>query len=136
MIVEELARTATRANGEKVNVLLQVSTPPSTLRVRLADEGFERVYEEVDLLECLKSARRDLEAMGLLLCCQGARLNVFPSGMTRQMTEGRLAYSLESGKELSDDDLVDIFAPADCSEVATLEDQLAAMRELFRMKRS
>lgn len=136
MIVEELTRTATRANGEKVNVLLQVSTPPSTLRVRLTDEEFERVYEEVDLLECLKSARRDLEAMGLLLCCQGARLNVFPSGMTRQMTEGRLAYSLEAGKELSDDDLVDIFAPADCSEVATLEDQLAAMRELFRMKRS
>lgn len=134
--MEELARTATRANGEKVNVLLQVSTPPSTLRVRLTDEEFERVYEEVDLLECLKSARRDLEAMGLLLCCQGARLNVFPSGMTRQMTEGRLAYSLEAGKELSDDDLVDIFAPADCSEVATLEDQLAAMRELFRMKRS
>ncbi|WP_156756345.1 hypothetical protein [Actinokineospora pegani] len=136
MIVEELVRTAIRAIGEKVNVFLQISTPPSILRVRLTDEEFERVYEEVDLLECLKSARRDLEAMGLLLCCQGARLNVFPSGMTRQMTEGRLAYSLEAGKELSDDDLVDIFAPADCSEVATLEDQLAAMRELFRMKRS
>ncbi|WP_158791014.1 hypothetical protein [Streptomyces sp. NRRL WC-3549] len=102
----------------------------------LTDEEFERVYEEVDLLECLKSARRDLEVMGLLLCCQGARPNVFPSGMTRQMAEGRLAYSLEAGKELSDNDLVDIFAPADCSEVATLEDQVAAMRELFRMKRS
>ncbi|MFF5309413.1 hypothetical protein [Streptomyces massasporeus] len=134
MIVEELARTATRASGEVVNVLLQVSTPPSTLRMRLPDEEFDRIYEEVDLLECLKSARRDLEDMGLLLCCQGARLNVFPSGMSRQMTEGRLAYSFQSGKALSDDDLVDIFAPADCSEVGTLEDQLAAMRKLFRMK--
>lgn len=131
--MEELARTATRASGEVVNVLLQVSTPPSTLRMRLPEE-FERIYEEVDLLECLKSARRDLEDMGLLLCCQGARLNVFPSGMTRQMTEGRLAYSFQAGKALSDDDLVDIFAPADCSEVGTLEDQLAAMRKLFRMK--
>ncbi|MGI5426000.1 hypothetical protein [Streptomyces sp. CA-179760] len=134
MIVEELDRTATRANGEVVNVLLRVSTAPSALRMRLPDEEFERVYEEVDLLECLKSARRDLEDMGLLLCCQGARLNVFPSGMTRQMTEGRLAYSLKAGKIPSDDDLVDIFAPADCSEVATLEDQRAAIRELFRMK--
>ncbi|MEW1568938.1 hypothetical protein AB0454_39020 [Streptomyces sp. NPDC093509] len=98
--------------------------------------GFEQVYEDVDLLECFKSARRDLENRGLLLCCQGARSNVFPSGMTRQMTDGRLAYSLEAGKELSDDDLVDIFAPADCSEVVSLEDQLSAMRDLFRMKRS
>jgi hypothetical protein len=100
----------------------------------LIDEEFERIYQEVDLLECLKSIRRDLEGMGLLLCCQGARLNVFPSGMLRQMTDGRLAYSLQAGEMPSDDDLVDIFAPADCSEVATLEDQLAAMRELFRMK--
>ncbi|WP_085927669.1 hypothetical protein [Streptomyces platensis] len=134
MIVEELTRTAKRVDGEKVDVLLRISTPPSTLRIRLIDEEFEHVYEEVDLLECLKSARRDLEGMGLLLCCQGARLNVFPSGMTRQMSEGRLAYSLQAGRVPSDDDLVDIFAPADCSEVATLEDQLAAVRELFRMK--
>ena len=132
--MEELARTAVRASGEVVNVLLQVSTQPSTLRMRLPDEEFERIYEEVDLLECLKSARRDLEDMGLLLCCQGAGLNVFPSGMTRQMTEGRLAYSLQAGRAPSDDDLVDIFAPADCSEVGTLEGQLAAMREMFRMK--
>lgn len=132
--MEELARIATRANGERVNVVLLVSTRPSTLQVRLADEEFERVYEEVDLLECLKSARRDLESMGLLLCCQGARLNVFPSGLTRQMTEGRLAYSIRAGKEISDDDLVDIFAPADCSAVATLEDQLVAVRGLFRRK--
>lgn len=50
------------------------------------------------------------------------------------MTEGRLAYSLQAGKTPSDDDLVDIFAPADCAEVTTLEDQLAAMWKLFHMK--
>jgi hypothetical protein len=133
--VEELTLVAVGANGEKVNVFFQLSTPPATLRMLLAEEEVERVYEEVDLLECLKSARRDLEAMGLLLCCQGARLNVFPSGMTRQMADGRLSYSIQPGKELSDDDLVDIFAPADCSEVVTLEDQLLAMRKMFRMKR-
>ena len=50
------------------------------------------------------------------------------------MTAGRLACSIQPGKPPSDDDLVDIFAPADCSEAATLEDQLAAMRQLFRAK--
>lgn len=134
MIVEELMLTATGVHGERVNVHFRLSTPPPIVRMTLINEDFQRVYEEVDLLECLKAIRRDLEGMDLLLCCQGARPNVFPSGMTRQMTDGRLAYALQAGKMPSDDDLVDIFAPADCSDVVTLEAQLAAMRKLFGLK--
>jgi hypothetical protein len=132
--MDEMNLTATRSDGRQVDVQLQLSTPPSIVRAVLIDEDFERTYQEIDLLECLKAFRRDLEGMGMLLCCQGARVNVLSSGMVRQMTDGRLAYSLQAGKEASDDDLVDIFAPADCSDVVTLEEQLAALRKLFRMK--
>lgn len=57
---------------------------------------------------------------------------VFPSGMGRQMSNGRLAYPLRRDPPLTDSDLVDIFAPAHCSEVGTVEDQRSAVIEFFR----
>lgn len=90
------------------------------------------IYRGPDLFECLKEARKSLEEQGLLLCCQGARPMVFPSGMGRQMSNGRLAYPLRRDPPLTDLDLVDIFAPAPYSEVGTIEDQRRAVMSFFR----
>jgi hypothetical protein len=72
--------------------------------------------------------RRHLEAKGRLLCCQGARADVWPSGLLRQFTDGRCAYVLErdrGGRPLEE---VDIFSPAPAQLVVTVAAQERAVR--------
>jgi hypothetical protein len=123
---------ATGADGESAQVeLTLLSEVPAVLQARWGTDE-PRKYLGVDLFECLISVRADLESQSLLLCCQGARKNVSPSGMTRQMSNGRLAYLLPVGRPVSDEDLVDVFAPADCSEVVSVADQKAEIARIFR----
>lgn len=53
--------------------------------------------------------------------------------MMQQMNLGRFAYHLKSGVPLSEDDIVDIFAPAGSSEVASVEDQRIAVLKFFKI---
>ncbi|OCG25492.1 hypothetical protein A9G11_02155 [Gilliamella sp. wkB108] len=41
--------------------------------------------------------------------CKGAKQNVYPSRMSRDMAGGRVAYEYQQGKNASTDDLVSIF---------------------------
>jgi len=74
-----------------------------------------------DLFEALLAARRKLESIGAQLCCVGAELDVWPSGMLRQSGEGNLAYHSAGGGEPPV--LVDIFQPTDCSRVVSVDVQ-------------
>ncbi|WP_155945649.1 hypothetical protein [Micromonospora sp. CNB394] len=115
-----------------VEVALSIlSENPAMIIARVGGDEGQR-FRGVDLFDCLLSLRGALEERGLLLCCQGARRTVGPSGMTRQMSNGRLAYVLRLGVRASDDDLVDIFAPADCADVASIAEQKAEIRKIFR----
>lgn len=62
-----------------------------------------------DYFESFCRIREHLETQGLRPHCHGASLNVFPSGMTRQMGGGQLAYRLAMGRSPGKEDLVDIF---------------------------
>ncbi len=84
-----------------------------------------KVYKGGDLFWALMSYREDLEREGSAICCQGARLNVWPSGMSSSMGGGRLAYVYVIGVEVSHDDLVDIFDPAPASMVTSVAAQTA-----------
>jgi hypothetical protein len=112
-----------------VSLVVQ-SEHPAVIVARLGDEK-ARQYPGTDLFDCLLSLREDLESHGLLLCCQGARKNVSPSGMTRQMSNGRLAYALPLGRQVSDDDLVEVFAPADCGDVASIVEQKEEIKKIL-----
>ena len=82
--------------------------------------------EGPDLFEALASVRRDLEAHGVLLACNGSRRDVFPSPMLRQASGGRFAYELTIPRSAARPKAVDIFAPAPKSAVlATVDDQRA-----------
>ncbi|GAB3175511.1 hypothetical protein GCM10027059_49180 [Myceligenerans halotolerans] len=129
--MESMRRRAVAKDGRCIDVRLDISTPPSVVRMSLSEPPLDRVYAEVDLWECLKSIRGDLERLGILVCCQGARRNVLPSGVNRQMSDGRLAYLIQAGRTPSDDDLVDIFDPAECADVVTIDEQLLAIRRMF-----
>jgi hypothetical protein len=68
--------------------------------------------EATDFFEALISIRRQLQGDGLIPYCYGASLNVFPSGMARDMGQGLRAYKLAPGKHAKIADLVDIFDKA------------------------
>lgn len=129
--MDVLSLTAASDDGRREEIDLEVddSGTPSIKLVRA--NRMTSVHQGGDLFECLKGLRRHLEVEGLLVCCQGSRPTVFPSGMGRQMSNGRLAYPLRRDPPLTDADLVDIFAPAKLSEVGTVEDQRRAVMEFF-----
>jgi hypothetical protein len=123
--------------GEQAQVSLEISDN-QPVGIKMSDDELGTVeFNGVDLFDCLINVRKLLELNGRLLCCQGASSSVIPSGMTRQMTNGRLAYRLRSdGAALSDDDLVDIFAPAECSEVVDVAEQRRTVISSYAVRRN
>ena len=101
----------------------------TTVVLTFADRGVRATG--FDVLECLFAVRRELEADGLLLCCQGARPNVWASGMARDMSGGRKAYDLREGKVPTMEDVIDVLEPAPCTDVATIDEQCVRVSELL-----
>jgi hypothetical protein len=62
-----------------------------------------------DFFAALCLIRRKLEGEGLIPFCYGASLNVYPSGMARDMALGKKAYRIKPGRHATSADLVDIF---------------------------
>jgi hypothetical protein len=80
--------------------------------------------EARDLFAALAAARRDLETRGVQLVINGARRNVWPSGMLRQTGYGRRAYVLAMPPAVAQQSTVDIFEPApEPAELATVAEQ-------------
>jgi len=82
-------------------------------------------FKGTDLFEALVALRRELEAVNAQLLCAGARPDVFPSGMSRDMGVGRKAYITRLGQPALRTDLVDIFVDAELDSVGTIEEQTA-----------
>ncbi|MFF8592283.1 hypothetical protein ACF061_12680 [Streptomyces sp. NPDC015220] len=100
------------------------------LRMKFSGRDW-RSFSESNLFKCLLSARTDLEKEGLLLCCQGARPDVFPSGMQQQMDNGRFAAVLSRSAEKRE--TVDIFGAAEPSQVTSVEGQRVAVYQFFNL---
>ncbi|MFI9212343.1 hypothetical protein ACIGW7_30005 [Streptomyces sp. NPDC053253] len=100
------------------------------LRMRFLGRDWQS-FSGSNLFKCLLDARTDLEAEGLLLCCQGARPDVFPSGMQQQMDNGRFAAVLSRSAE--EEEIVDIFAAAEPSQVDSVEGQRVAVYQFFNL---
>ncbi|MGO1056612.1 hypothetical protein [Crossiella sp. CA198] len=100
------------------------------LRLKVSNKEW-RSFPGADLFKCLLDARVELEKEGMLLCCQGARPDVFPSGMQQQMELGRYAAVLGGSEE--EVEIVDIFAAADSSQVASVESQRAFVYRFFNL---
>lgn len=111
----------------KGGALEKVSIVPSTAPPwQLAFHGLGlpvRSYEASDLFEALARLRADLADHGVRLLCAGARFDVFPSAMAREMGGGRMAYVLEPGQPARE--LLDIFAAAPREKLGSVEDQRA-----------
>jgi hypothetical protein len=78
------------------------------LRCAYRDKALEA--SATDFFQALCDVRGLLAKDGLIPFCYGASLNVYPSGMARDMGQGLKAYKLAVGRHARIDDLVEIFA--------------------------
>lgn len=109
---------------EDWTVLVTWTKPPE---MKVKGSLGEWRFTERDLFEGLKALRRKVESLGGAVLCQGSRPNVWPSGMTRDMCAGGRAYVIEPGKTPAD--LVNIFDPADRTEIGTVAEQEAEYKK-------
>lgn len=97
--------------------------PPWTMK--LASTVFESEFIEAnDLFECLRIARKNLEERGYKVLCKGAKKNVHPSSLQREMTGGLSAYELTMENFGKSERMVNIFDEAEPEEVDTVDCQL------------
>jgi hypothetical protein len=64
--------------------------------VLVGGDGRRWTAEAFDVFEALLQIRRDVEVLGLRLCCNGARRDAWSSGMQRDMVGGQSVYLLDS----------------------------------------
>jgi hypothetical protein len=132
---EEIRLPTVDANGDTQEVTIRLGAP-SVARAALLDQGSTTVVTGTDYLNCLAQLRAHLERQGRLLCCQGARPDVFPSGQLRQFGNGREAYVLRPAGGRAAPEVVDIFAPASPGDVVTLDAQRTAVLAFWRARRA
>src|SRR5262245_18819088 len=106
------------ADGRIAPIALQVTGRPgaTVLSARSLDRD-HGAFTGGDLVDCLVDLRIRLEGHGLLLCCQGARVNVWPSGQLRQFADGRQGYVLTRRAPGQVHEIVDLLDPAPPSQV-------------------
>jgi hypothetical protein len=85
----------------------------------------QREFSNGDLFDALTSLRKTLEESGIQILCAGARRDVFPSGMSRDMGGGRKAYITKLGNPALRTDLVDIFDYSEPQSVGNVSEQQA-----------
>lgn len=82
---------------------------PDLVQINLAFGSYAFEVTGENFFEALQNLRKKLENLEVLLICNGAARNVFPSPMMRGMGNGRLAYHLKLGVQAGKSDIVDIF---------------------------
>jgi hypothetical protein len=122
---EAVTVPAVRGGDRLVSTLRFATNDPSVVEVKVGDDPPVK-REGLDLFEALAAVRRALEARSVMLACNGARRDVYPSAMLRQVTDGRRAYILTMPRTPLRPAVVDIFAPApEDSVLATVDEQRA-----------
>lgn len=117
----ELKELPTLEADGSIGVIKLAISVGETCRIEVGSKSFEGS----DLFAALISLRSSLELNQRRICCNGSRADVFPSGMAREMSRGRKAYSLKLGARPSSEDVVDIFQTADSTQIGTVDDQKA-----------
>jgi len=126
-----------RAGMEKITLraeLIDLSDGACRLVVAWPVGSEERHFDAFDFFECLRAFRRVIEPEGFRVLCQGARPNVWPSGMSSQAGAWK-SYALTLGQPGLRKDLVGTFDPVeDIESVGTVEEQdefIRRHREVF-----
>ncbi|MEU4448370.1 hypothetical protein AB0K14_21270 [Actinosynnema sp. NPDC050801] len=84
-----------------------------------------------DLFEALTRLRRQVEPLGVAVAVQGARRDVWPSGMARDMGGGQKAYVMRPGRNAELSDLVPTLDDAPVDLLGTIAEQEASRDAWF-----
>lgn len=100
------------------------NTFPCTIKFESPDLGHHSFHAK-DLFECLCELRRFLEARDWRILCNGARLDAYPSAMSRQMGGGARLYPLRMGEHPKRNEILKIFDKTQIDKVGTVDEQRA-----------
>ena len=114
---------ARRSDGTIEECSVQIVQGPEWKLIFFGVGLVGRELSNGDLFDELMSLRLELEQHGVQLLCAGARSDVFPSGMSRDMGGGRKAYITKLGCPACRTDLVDIFDFSDAMSIGSVSDQ-------------
>lgn len=94
-------------NGAREKASIEYITEDTcSLTIKLRG-GRELTSDDFDVFQCLRNIRS--ENKDVIFLCKGAKRNVYPSNMTRQMARGVIAYEYKNSEPAKDDCLVNIF---------------------------
>lgn len=130
-----IAEVAVTRNGRPGTALhLEGSIMASgACRLRCVDGGNGYYADDPeDFFSALLDLRKRLERDGVQLLCQGARREVWPSAMARQMGKGLKAYVCELG--MPGTELVEIFEAASRSDCVTVTEQRRYHEQWFESR--
>ncbi|MFY0731250.1 hypothetical protein [Pseudomonas sp. NFX15] len=94
------------ANGTRQGAELLCDSKNLTITF-IMKNGYKNSETGSDLYECFGKIRKNNPDVTFL--CKGAKINVHPSSMSSQMTQGVKAYELTLGKNAHRNDVVSIF---------------------------
>ncbi|MFI9815975.1 hypothetical protein [Saccharothrix variisporea] len=122
--------------GEEVQAPLRAfldgyDGPRPRYRIELVLRGDLFTATASDVFEALARLRRQLEPTGHAVAVQGARRDVWPSGMTRDMSGGLQAYVMRPGEKATASDLVETLADAPVELLGTIAEQEACRDAWF-----
>lgn len=111
-------------DGAKEECSIEISNGPDWKLVFSGAGLHRRLYTGRDLFDAFISLRKALEEGGIQLLCVGARRDVYPSGMSRDMGGGRKVYVTKLGEPARSAPL-DIFEFSDVEWIGSVSEQLA-----------
>ena len=113
-----------RGDGVEETWTLTVVEGNDDCLLRLEDlSGSVWDVRDFTVWHALGALRARLDPAGVRLCCQGARIDAYVSGMSISMSDGWLAYILRSWRRPRTRDLVNVLDPAPLRKIATVAEQ-------------
>ena len=111
-----------RKNGVEFQCVLDdVTTDDYRAQITLSDNQMSITKTADDFFEALRQIRLELETQNAMILCNGARIDAYPSGMSRQMSLGLIVYLNQMGQPAKQK--AAIFDKADADWVASVAEQ-------------
>lgn len=113
----ELANQTT----DKLNLVLSESSSKYSIAIETNDIVGEYSVDGEDYFDCFCGIRQFLGRSNVKPLCAGARVDAYPSGMSRETSGGRQVYITEINQPAGEP--LDIFEAAPADKIGTVEEQ-------------
>ena len=123
LLVNLLINNADIVSAE-LELLEELPGELDVMGINLNIDGQISCFKGENFFDALLTLRKELEKRNMLILCNGAAENVYPSTMQLAMGDGRLAYKLYLGQQARMLDLVDIFEYDKSLDFVSVETQL------------